>query len=358
MGRAKIEIKKIENPSARQVCFSKRRVGLIKKASELSILCGSDVGIIVFSQAGKAFSFGHPCVDYVIDKTLISDAVTTDDQQQQTKDDNNAGNIHNSNKNAVVSAPVNCDMAQQKLQQVQALEQQQKQPKPTGYQQQHQTQLPQQRAQVIGSSNQQRPATPTISTTPQPSTTAQQPTSNMPSAAVTSITQPPDHSTGHILGKRSIQELVAQVDPQEHLDPDLEDVLLEIADDFIDSVTSFACTLAKHRKSSVLEAKDVLLHLEHNWHITVPGFGSEEYRAYKRQSISETHKQRLALVRKSAAAGQAGTESKGVIAAAGAPVTNPLGTVSTPNKAALSSVAAASLASPMASPGLPRVPRI
>ncbi|KAH7439925.1 hypothetical protein KP509_04G082300 [Ceratopteris richardii] len=70
MGRAKIEIKKIENPSARQVCFSKRRVGLIKKASELSILCGSEVGIIVFSQAGKAFSFGHPCIDYVIDKTL------------------------------------------------------------------------------------------------------------------------------------------------------------------------------------------------------------------------------------------------------------------------------------------------
>jgi hypothetical protein len=70
MGRAKIEIKKIENPSARQVCFSKRRGGLIKKASELSILCGSDVGVIVFSQAGKAFAFGHPSIEYVIDKTV------------------------------------------------------------------------------------------------------------------------------------------------------------------------------------------------------------------------------------------------------------------------------------------------
>ncbi|CAM6070295.1 unnamed protein product [Sphagnum tenellum] len=225
------------------------------------------------------------------------------------------------------------------------------QAKPTGYQQQHQTQPPQQRAQVIGS-NQQRPATLTTIAT-QPGPIAQQPTSNIPA----SNTLPPD-STGHILGKRSIQELVAQVDPKEQLDPDLEDVLLEIADDFIDSVTSFACTLAKHRKSSMLEAKDVLLHLERNWHITVPGFGSEEYRAYKRPTVSETHKQRLALVRKSVAAGQPGTESKGVSAGAAVLATNPSSTVSTPNKVALSSMAAGLLVSPMASPGLPRVPRV
>lgn len=70
MGRKKIEITKILDPNARQVCFSKRRGGLFKKASELSILCGAEIAVLVFSQAGKVFSFGHPNVDYVIDKHL------------------------------------------------------------------------------------------------------------------------------------------------------------------------------------------------------------------------------------------------------------------------------------------------
>ncbi|GLJ26991.1 hypothetical protein SUGI_0528850 [Cryptomeria japonica] len=56
MGRGKIQIKRIENPSNRQVTFSKRRVGLFKKAQELSILCSADVGLVVFSSNGKLFT--------------------------------------------------------------------------------------------------------------------------------------------------------------------------------------------------------------------------------------------------------------------------------------------------------------
>ncbi|XP_061996640.1 agamous-like MADS-box protein AGL15 isoform X2 [Rosa rugosa] len=57
MGRGKIEIKKIENTNSRQVTFSKRRGGLLKKAHELAILCDAEVAVIVFSNTGKLFEF-------------------------------------------------------------------------------------------------------------------------------------------------------------------------------------------------------------------------------------------------------------------------------------------------------------
>jgi hypothetical protein len=53
MGRVKLEIKKIENTTNRQVTYSKRRNGLMKKAYELSVLCDIDVALIMFSPSGK-----------------------------------------------------------------------------------------------------------------------------------------------------------------------------------------------------------------------------------------------------------------------------------------------------------------
>uniref|UniRef100_A0A0E0LEG2 MADS-box domain-containing protein n=1 Tax=Oryza punctata TaxID=4537 RepID=A0A0E0LEG2_ORYPU len=57
MGRGKIEIKRIEDATRRQVSFSKRRAGLLKKAHELAVLCDAQVGVVVFSDKGKLFDF-------------------------------------------------------------------------------------------------------------------------------------------------------------------------------------------------------------------------------------------------------------------------------------------------------------
>lgn len=105
-----------------------------------------------------------------------------------------------------------------------------------------------------------------------------------------------------ILSKRSIQEIVTQIDPSEKLDAEVEDILVDIAEEFVESITTFGCSLAKHRKSSTLEAKDILLHLERNWNMTLPGFGGDDIRAYKKQFTSDIHKERIAAIKKSALA--------------------------------------------------------
>ncbi|KAK2985062.1 hypothetical protein RJ640_022940 [Escallonia rubra] len=57
MVRGKIQLKRIENATSRQVTFSKRRNGLLKKAYELSVLCDAEVALIIFSQKGRLFDF-------------------------------------------------------------------------------------------------------------------------------------------------------------------------------------------------------------------------------------------------------------------------------------------------------------
>ncbi|WJZ96680.1 hypothetical protein VitviT2T_015341 [Vitis vinifera] len=77
MGRKKIEIRKIEKKSSLEVTFSKRRTGLFKKAGELCVLCGAEAAAIVFSPGGRAFVFGHPTADAVIDRFLGRDTDTS-----------------------------------------------------------------------------------------------------------------------------------------------------------------------------------------------------------------------------------------------------------------------------------------
>ncbi|XVE78580.1 hypothetical protein DITRI_Ditri13aG0157400 [Diplodiscus trichospermus] len=57
MGRGRVQLRRIENKTSRQVTFSKRRTGLLKKAHEISVLCDADVALIVFSNKGKLFEY-------------------------------------------------------------------------------------------------------------------------------------------------------------------------------------------------------------------------------------------------------------------------------------------------------------
>lgn len=65
MVRGKTQMKRIENAASRQVTFSKRRNGLLKKAFELSVLCDAEVALIVFSPRGKLYEFSSS--RYVLD---------------------------------------------------------------------------------------------------------------------------------------------------------------------------------------------------------------------------------------------------------------------------------------------------
>lgn len=60
----------VKDRGSRQVTFSKRRNGLFKKATDLATLCGLEIAIVVFSPGGKAFSFGNPNVEEVVDRYL------------------------------------------------------------------------------------------------------------------------------------------------------------------------------------------------------------------------------------------------------------------------------------------------
>ncbi|PSS11463.1 Agamous-like MADS-box protein [Actinidia chinensis var. chinensis] len=68
MVRGKTEMKRIENATSRQVTFSKRRSGLLKKAFELSVLCDAEVALIVFSPRGKLYEFSNSSIDKTIER--------------------------------------------------------------------------------------------------------------------------------------------------------------------------------------------------------------------------------------------------------------------------------------------------
>jgi transcription initiation factor TFIID subunit 12 len=109
---------------------------------------------------------------------------------------------------------------------------------------------------------------------------------------------PYEMQSDRVLSKRKLSELVKTVgadegDGETTIDGDVEELLLDLADEFVTNVTSFACRLAKHRKSDTLDPKDIQLHLEKNWNIRIPGYSSDEIRNVRKWQPSTAHAQRI-----------------------------------------------------------------
>lgn len=64
--RGRVELRRIEDRTSRQVRFSKRRSGLFKKAFELSVLCDAEVALVVFSPAGRLYEFVSSDTRYTV----------------------------------------------------------------------------------------------------------------------------------------------------------------------------------------------------------------------------------------------------------------------------------------------------
>eukprot|EP00126_Sphaerothecum_destruens_P006150 Sdes_comp19238_c0_seq5m10172 len=66
MGRKKISIQPIRDERNRQVTFTKRKFGLMKKAYELSVLCDCEIALIVFNSHDKLFQYASTDMDKIL----------------------------------------------------------------------------------------------------------------------------------------------------------------------------------------------------------------------------------------------------------------------------------------------------
>ncbi|MCJ1282884.1 Transcription initiation factor TFIID subunit 12 [Xylographa opegraphella] len=105
-----------------------------------------------------------------------------------------------------------------------------------------------------------------------------------------------------VLSKKKLEELVRQVtggvdgEGYEALDPDVEETLLDVADEFVDNVIAAACKLAKLRQSATLELRDIQLILERNYNIRVPGYASDELRTVKKIQPTQAWSQKISAI--------------------------------------------------------------
>lgn len=103
-----------------------------------------------------------------------------------------------------------------------------------------------------------------------------------------------------VFNKRKISELIKNLMPDEVdeivVENEVEELVGDLVEEFVDNVAMFASRLAKHRKSTHIEAKDVHVHLERNWNLRVAGFPGDEVSIVRKAVPSKSYLAKLDMV--------------------------------------------------------------
>jgi len=114
-GRRKINIEFIEDKSRRQITFSKRKAGLMKKAYELTTLTGTQALLLVASETGHVYTFATPKLQPFVTlpegKNLIQTCLNAPDNNSSPLSSSSASSSSSSSYNtngslAQTSSPV------------------------------------------------------------------------------------------------------------------------------------------------------------------------------------------------------------------------------------------------------------
>lgn len=84
MGKNKIKIEKLQNERTRQITYNKRKRGLIKKAMELSILCESDIFLIVSNKERKDLTLYSSIQNIEGMKSFVANTIEKDNLNKLT----------------------------------------------------------------------------------------------------------------------------------------------------------------------------------------------------------------------------------------------------------------------------------
>lgn len=138
------------------------------------------------------------------------------------------------------------------------------------------------------------PAAATVAATTAPTAAAAATSLSTASAITTKSTADPKvtpsnipDNDGRVLTKRKLVEMINNIsidqgDAKIPIDNDVEDIFLDLADEFVRNVVQFSGRLAKHRKLDRIDVRDVQLNLERNWGLRIPGYSTDEIRAARK----------------------------------------------------------------------------